>query len=557
LSRTLRQRFYQKRIQGLRRCNASTWWRETKRLTGQSSKPDLMGLANTQCDGDVEQLTNIINRSLQQVSADLQPLTTNTFASCDNVPCQYTIYPEEVYEQLTRINTRKAPGPDELPNWVLKEFAFALSDPICCIFNASVQQGQVPTLWKSANVVPIPKVKPVCSIENDLRPISLTPTLSKLLESFVGQWMLEEIGNKFDPKQFGGLKGRSTTHALVDILHHWQAALDDQHSVRVLFVDYAKAFDHVDHTTVLNKMVSIGAPDFIVQWMYSFLSDRQHRVKIGKYCSEWVKLNGSMPQGTWFGLYIFLILINDLTAAVHIDKYVDDVTMTEILERNEPSSMQQELDQLLRWSSDNFMNINGKKTKEMFLSAIYRDPPPPLHLANQQIERVTTFKLLGVTMTDTLSWDENIAVMCSKAAKRLHFLKLLKRSGMATDDLVYYYNAVVLPVLEYGSVIWNSSITEEQTHRLDSIRRRAERIIGTHESAGKLQPLKERRDELCRRFFTSLQQPTNCLHDILPARRDPAIVGRLRDPNMYPVPFARTKKFKRSFVVHALANYQH
>jgi len=557
LSFTLRKRFCQKRIQNLRRCNASNWWRETKRLTGQSNKPDLAGLAASECDGDFQQLSEIINNSLRQVSADLQPLRINQLFPDQIVPSQCVIFPEEVYDKLTRINTRKAPGPDGLPNWILKEFAFTLADPICSIFNASVRQCTLPRIWKCANVVPIPKVKPTQSVDSDLRPISLTPTLSKLLESFVGQWMLEAIGNNFDLKQFGGLRERSTIHALIDILQPWHAALDAKKSVRVLFIDYAKAFDHADHSIILSKMAAIGIPDFIIHWMFSFLADRRQRVKIGNCLSQWVTLNGGMPQGTWLGLYIFLILINDLTSTdAQLDKYVDDVTATEILGRDDHSNMQQVLDNIYNWSDYNHMNINAKKTKEMVLGPLCKNPPSALQLTGQSIECVQSFKLLGVIVNNKLTWNENISIVCSKASKRLHFLKLLKRSGLSTDDLLYYYSAVIRPVLEYGCVIWHSSLTKEQTHHLDAIQRRAERIIESTESDKKLTPLKQRRETQAKCFFESLQQPTSCLHDILPPKRDLQVTERLRHTKPYPAPIARTERYKRSFLVHALSRYQ-
>jgi hypothetical protein len=556
LSYKLRRGFCQKRINGLRRCDASNWWRETKRLTGQSNKSDLTGLAATECNGDYEQLANRINESLQRVSADLNPLTTHpTISGC--TPSQYTIYPEEVYSKLSRINPRKAPGPDDLPNWVLKEFAFTLCDPICCIFNTSIQQATVPLQWKSANVVPVPKVKPIRSIDSDIRPISLTPTLSKILESFIGGWMLEIIGDKFDPKQFGGLKGRSTTHALIDILNNWHTAVDNKKSARVIFIDYAKAFDHVDHSLVLQKMKKMEIPEFIIQWMHSFLSDRKQRVKIGKNISDWLQLNGGMPQGTWIGLYIFLILINDLTTDdAQLHKYVDDVTMTEILERGKISSMQQTMNQVLSWSSKNLMNINYKKTKEMLLGAISKDSLPILHLNDKPIERVKSYKLLGLMITDKLNWNDNTSLICSKASKRLHFLKLLKRSAMPTTDLLYYYTAVIRPVLEYGSVVWHASITDKQSRQINSIQRRAEKIIGVNQCAGKLTPLKKRREQQSRKFFNTLLQPDNCLHDIIPTVRDRDVLDKIRQTNSLPVPFARTERYKRSFLVNALANFQ-
>ena len=130
------------------------------------------------------------------------------------------------------------------------------------MFNASVREGKVPSLWKHANVLAIPKVNPPKSSESDLRPISLTATVSKVLEAIVGSWILDIVGSQLDDNQFGALKGRSTTHALVNILHHWHKALDEGQSVRVLFVDYAKAFDHVDHDVLLQKLKSYGVPSW-------------------------------------------------------------------------------------------------------------------------------------------------------------------------------------------------------------------------------------------------------------------------------------------------------
>jgi len=135
-------------------------------------------------------------------------------------------------------------------------------------------------MWKRANVLPLPKINPPASIESDIRPISLTPTVSKILESFVGSWILELVGSQLDDRQYGGLKGRSKTHVLVDMLHHSNKALDDGHSVRILFIDYAKAFDHVDHNIVIQKLKALGVPDFMVRWLSSFLRVRQQRVKV-------------------------------------------------------------------------------------------------------------------------------------------------------------------------------------------------------------------------------------------------------------------------------------
>ena len=406
LSRKLRERFYAKQIEGLRNSDSTNWWRRTKLLTGQEVRPDLIGLANSQTHGDMQELASRINDSLIDVSADLTRLTAVNNDDIDDSeapPSEYNYFisPDEVFYKLERISIRKSPGPDNLPNWFLRDFAFALCDPLCHIFNVSVQQGVVPNIWKQANIIAIPKTKPANSIEQDLRPISLTATISKVFESLVGRWMLEAINDKLDRKQFGAIRGRSTSHALVDMMHIWHRAMDERKSARVLFVDYAKAFDRVDHPTVIRKLAALGVPPILLRWLHSFLTNRQQRVKIRDFFSNWASPNGGMPQGTWLGPYVFLSLINDLTSSLQLRKLVDDCTMIEIVATADASILQREFDQLKSWSDKNLMKVNSRKTKEMLIGTIRTNPPPNLQLDGQSIDRVKSYKLLGVFMSPT------------------------------------------------------------------------------------------------------------------------------------------------------------
>jgi hypothetical protein len=299
----------------------------------------------------------------------------------------------------------------------------------------------------------------------------------------VGKWLLDSIGDGFDKRQFGAIKGRSTSHALVDILHKWHRALDEEQSVRAVFIDYAKAFDHVDHSTAMRKLEALGVPPILLRWLHSFLTDRQQRVKIGEALSDWASPNGSMPQGTWLGPYVFLSLINDLESLMELHKFIDDCTLSEVLPKFNYSTMQTEIDKLNNWSSLNFMNVNTIKTKEMLLGPVRKGQLALLQLNGQPIERVHSYKLLGLHVTDALKWNEHISAICSKAAKRLHFLKVLKRAAMTTDDLVYYYQSVIRPVTEYACVVWHTSLTKGQTQQLESIQKRAMQIIFGYDSA--------------------------------------------------------------------------
>ena len=122
----------------MRTSNPLNWWRDTKWLTGQTSKRhELTSLVNSEAEGDYQRLANIINDSLQHVSDDLSPLSNSSVYDSDIVPIEYDIHPVEVFHKLSKINIRKSPGPDGIPNWFLRDYAFAISEPISHIFNAS------------------------------------------------------------------------------------------------------------------------------------------------------------------------------------------------------------------------------------------------------------------------------------------------------------------------------------------------------------------------------------------------------------------------------------
>ena len=145
--------------------------------------------------------------------------------------------------------------------------------------------------------------------------------------------------------------------------------------------------------------VDLGVPQVLIRWLHSFMSNRQQRVKIGEVVSEWASPNGGMPQGTWLGVYIFLTLINDLKSEINLHKFVDDCTLSEIIPRFGSSPMQHEVDELNDWSKANHMNINTNKTKEMIIGNIKKEFPPSLRLNDNEIERVSVYKLHAMLLT--------------------------------------------------------------------------------------------------------------------------------------------------------------
>jgi Reverse transcriptase (RNA-dependent DNA polymerase) len=568
-AKRLKHAYCSRAVHGVRKSNPRTWWRNVNRLTGQRKDHSLKNIADSNCNGDLLLLANKINTFLHSVSSDLQPLHADQcIPDTERLESDidFTIEPYSVERRLSLIDVHKASGPDNIPNWFFRDFSIWLAEPLCAIFNESVRSGIVPSLWKQANVIPVPKVRPPVAIETDIRPISLTPTVSKILEYFVGQWILDFIVNQLDGRQYGCRKGRSTTHALVDILHHWHQALDENKYVRVLFIDYAKAFDHVDHTKFIAKLRhEYNVPTILVNWLCSFLSNRRQRVKIGDIVSEWVHVNGGLPQGSWLGPLIFIMFINDLKSDELLHKYVDDLTVSEIFNKAEVSNMHNVLSEINQWSARNFININVSKTKEMLLCSLNRAYIKPLTLNDIEIQSVPSFKLLGIHVDCNLKWNVHIDAVCSKANSRLYFVKHLKRCGVEFEDLLDFYYAVIRPVLEYACPAWHTCLTRELSDRLELVQKRALSIIfnmSVYEnyfvfcSSNGIETLFDRRDKLCKSFFTKcVLNENSCLHCLLPTSKEKYIADKLRKRPIYNTVTATTARFMKSFIMYGLAKY--
>lgn len=214
-----KRRIYADKVCHLKNSNSRKWWNVLNKMTGRKTKSECV--SSLQVDGKTltgSELMTPLNEYCVSVNADISPLDLSSLPAflpaLNDIPY---IQPYEVCQKLLSLKTNKAAGPDNLSARILREFAYELAVPITKRFNLSLSTGSVPSVWKDSNIIPVPKVsKPLG--EGDTRPISLTPILAKVLEDFVVNWILDDIGPIIDTKQFGSLKGSSTTYCLLDLL---------------------------------------------------------------------------------------------------------------------------------------------------------------------------------------------------------------------------------------------------------------------------------------------------------------------------------------------------
>ena len=164
----------------------------------------------------------------------------------------------------------------------------------------------------------IPKQKPLKDVNKHLRPISLTPILSKVAAEFVvAEHLRPSILKKIGDNQFGAIPESSTRHALINMVHSWTKHTDGTGStLRVVLFDYRKAFNLIDHPLLARKLLALDMPVGTSFWIINFLTDRTQTVKLGEDClSEWRNVPAGVPQGTKLGPWLFILMIDDINTS--------------------------------------------------------------------------------------------------------------------------------------------------------------------------------------------------------------------------------------------------
>ena len=453
----------------------------------------------------------------------------------------------------------KAGHPSDLPVRLIRESANELASPLCHLYNACIDEGVFPSCWKTATVVPIPKEKNITSYDQ-LRPISLTPIFARVFETFLVKWIHDDIASQLNSNQYGNVKGSSTVHYLVDMLNFIHEGLDKPgFYANLCTVDFTKAFDRVDHSIVIRKLIDLGVRRSILPIICSFLTERTINTKLNVHLSSVQDISCGVPQGTKLGPILFLVLVDDVAVGgCRSWKYVDDLMMGEIVKQGQTSVMQASLDDLSKWCSDNNVLPKPSKCYTMAINfARGANTQSSFNINTVSLNNVTSVKLLGVTVQHNLKWDIHIADIVAKASRRLYTLCILKKTCAPVSDLIAVYTCYIRPILEYASPVWHSSISDKQSRAIESVQKRAVRIITGHRydsytyvlSTLDIPTLESRRSELLIKFGDKLLGSTR-FRGMLPPDRVSVCSRNLRSTTTagLQIPKCRTDRYRRSTI---------
>jgi len=213
---------------------------------------------------------------------------------------------------------------------------------------------------------------------------------------------------------------------------------------------------------------------------------------------------------------------------------------------------------LLSWCDDTGMRVNPRKTKEVLIhfgKLFSHTCVPRIVLNGNQIERLTTFKFLGIIFNIDLSWADHVKFMLNKISKRYFIIYQLSRMGLACNDIITVYCAVMRSVLEYACVVWHPGLTVAESGEIERVQKRVLRIIfpNLHYKdaliAAQLDRLDIRRENLMRNTFIEIKDPCHILNPLLIPS---AGVSNTRSKYPYELPHHRTSRFTKSFFVYCI-----
>ena len=268
-------------------------------------------LSDEECSERIAQHFSSISQEFPPLDVNCLPERVQTKLQCNDPPPVITDY--EAYRKIQSAKKPRSGVPNDLPKLIVQEFSPELAVPISRIINSISRTGEWPRQWKLEYVTPIGKV-PMPESEDDLRPISLTPFFSKVTEHFVVMWLMTYIKKKIDFRHYGGLKGNSITHYLIEFINFILSCQDsaDQTAVLAVMVDFSKAFNRQNHNLLITKLSDMGVPAWLLRIVMAFLTDRRMLVRYRGKESGVKPLPGGGPQGTLLGLLLFIVLINDV-----------------------------------------------------------------------------------------------------------------------------------------------------------------------------------------------------------------------------------------------------
>ena len=570
-------------VEELKTTEPGKWYSKIKKLGGldrHSRRLDvqsLRGLTDKECAEEVAESFAAVSQEYEKLDRERLP----AFLPAGE-PEQINIF--QTVHAIKKLGKTKSTLPIDLPDKLRIECALDLAEPMTDIMNSCLRAGKFPKCWRQEWVTPVPKTAQPKTCK-EVRKIASTSDFAKIFEKFLRKWIAEDIGSKININQFAGREGVGTEHLVVMLVDRVLQLLDTPGASAVVLgaIDWAGAFDRLDPTINVTKLINMGVRSSLIPVIIEFLEDRQMSVRYNGASSKWHTLVGGGPQGSWTGQNCYITASDDAAHWLEDEnkfKYCDDLSILELIMVGnilveydfkqhvasdigtdqkflEPSKLrtQEDLNKLAKWTDDNLMKLNEAKTSYMIFSTGKESIATRLTANQKLIERQKAVKIVGVWFQEDGGWQRHVDETCKAAFARVSMLTKLKYAGVSRSDLIHIYKMFIRSKLEYCVVPMHSSLSSRQEAALERVQSVSLKIILRDEYTSyqqaletcSLETLSSRRQDRCLKFsLKCLGHPLN--NRIFPQNPNQQNLLQTRKREPFKVNFAHTERYRKSAI---------
>ena len=275
----------------------------------------------------------------------------------------------------------------------------------------------------------------------------------------------------------------STEIALTHFTDAILEQMDKGQLTGAVFLDLSKAFDTVDHTILFSKLCAIGLSDNVICWFNSYLSNRKQVTSVANSLSTTKPVAVGVPQGSVLGPLLFIIFVNDLPLFPRYCEtalYADDKVL--YCHAKDPkelaSNLNHDLQCLFEWFNTNLLTLNTSKCKFIIFGSPrkLKNTEISIKINQSALEKVDSYKYLGVTVNQRMNWTDHIDSIISKIGQRLGLVRRVKHLLPKSARLTLY-NSLIMPLFDYADIVWGDKNNVQLMNHLQVMQNNAARLI--------------------------------------------------------------------------------
>ena len=453
--------------------STSTIWKKIKSInnndksTPKSQKINIGNIANPTNEDIANQFANNLSSTFNlDVDNFKHDTEANLFSCKEEEKSLFEKISYAEFEKITsKLKKKSATGPDDIQYNHIKNAPKSFKQLIINLFNESIETGKIPTSWKKAKIIMIPKPGKSKSEITSYRPISLTSCFAKCLEKFI-QIRLNhflEKNNIISKHQSGFRTNHSTKDHIFQLSNDVINNFNNYENTGTVFFDLEKAFDKVWHKGLLFKLKKINLPGTLFNWIMHFLLEREFFVYYNSCFSNIYKINAGVPQGCILSPILFSIYISDISTSLSKTHglYADDISLwkSSTSLKSLESQIQTEIVKVDNFCQKWCLSLNKSKTiYTVFTTAGKRKSYEKIYslkltLNGEQIKLEPNPKFLGINFDPKLSFDYHFKCLEKDIQKRINIIKILKSKHWSSTQefLLNFYKSFIRPLIDYAN----------------------------------------------------------------------------------------------------------